>query len=346
MIVRNLNTIVFFALLAAVSAGAYVLFAPFLQAIFIAGIIAILFYPMYERIVQAFHGRTYAAALVSVATVVLVIFVPLTVVSALVVTEAVQVVNDLRSDGRSVLSGISDAFSTLPILSDIPALQDPQSMVQKIATPVLTLATKTYTQVTGGIIGFFVMLFTLFYFFVDGRVFVRVLMSLSPLPDAHERTLFERFSAMSRATIKGTLIIGVIQGTLGAVVLFFAGLSHLLLWWVVMMFFAIIPMLGVGIVGFPVGIMLMVSGAMGPGIGVMIAFTLISVLDNYLRPLLVGRDVQMHTLLVFFATLGGIMSFGLLGFVIGPIVMALFVALWHIYAIEFRDQLSRYNAGE
>lgn len=113
-----------------------------------------------------------------------------------------------------------------------------------------------------------------------------------------------------------------------------------------MVFFAVIPFLGAGIVGFPFALYYFIVGDTTAGIILVISFVVISLLDNYLRPLIVGHNVQMHALLIFFATIGGIMTFGLIGFIVGPIIMALFVALWQIYALEFEAQLTAYNRGK
>ncbi len=349
MNVRSLNTITFFAFLLAASYGAYTLFAPFLHAIFAAAVLAILFYPLYERVCSALHGRTYIAATILLVGILLLIIVPITVVSTMVVVEVAGLVQSVSADPgflRAFSHRIDAAVAHFVPGVSLAGILSPDAitqMTQRAANIMVAVVQKTYTGIAGGVIGFFVLFFTLFYFFVDGARLMRRIMMLSPLPDKYEKKLFADFSAMSRATIKGTLIIGLIQGSLGAMAFAVVGIPNILLWWISMVFLAIIPLLGVGIIGFPVAAYYLISGDFSIGGALIAAFVTISLLDNYLRPLIVGRDVQMHTLLVFFATLGGIMSFGLLGFIIGPIIMALALSLWQIYAIEFREQLARYN---
>jgi len=350
MNLRYLNTIFFFGVLAAVTWGAYLLFAPFANALFMAAILAILFYPLYKRIVRWCGNRVQLAASVMLLVVALTIILPVASVSVLVISQVAGVVQTMTADVQTVAElqdVVNRVGGLVPGVGETFALSQESlaKLAQQTGSFFVTVAQKTYASLVGSVLGIFVLFFTLFYFFVDGERLMRTLMFLSPLSDRHERLLFESFSAMSRATIKGTLIIGTIQGSLGALVLFLAGVHNILIWWVVMIFFAIIPLFGAGVVGFPFALYYFMTGNIPAGTILVIGFAVISFLDNYLRPLIVGRDMQMHTLLVFFATLGGIMTFGLFGFIVGPIIMALFVTLWQIYALEFKKQLEEYNSA-
>ncbi len=348
---QYLNTVFFFVILAIASWGAYLLFAPFVNAIFIAAILAILFYPLYEKCAQKIGGRTKIAAAIMLVVVALTIVLPLVGVSAVVVGEVTDVVQNISLSTKSVSlleEKITGLVSVVPGFAEYATVSEEtlSNVAKNIGTFFVRLAQKTYAGVVGSVLGIFVLFFTLFYFFIDGRRLMQKLMFLSPLSDQHEKLLFESFSAMSRATIKGTLIIGLIQGSLGALAFLVAGVQSVMIWWVVMVFLAIIPLIGVGVLGFPFAIYYIAIGQVQAGLIILGAFVFISLFDNYLRPLIVGHDVQMHTLLVFFATLGGIMTFGLMGFIVGPIIMALFVTLWHIYGLEFEQQLESYNRGE
>ncbi len=351
MNLRHFNTIVFFALLGVVTWGAWLLFAPFVGAIFMAATLAILFYPMYVH-VRAYCGdRAHIAAGIMVAIIVLTIILPIIGISMLVIGEvrnAMQVISIDQYSVTAVVQKVNDFAQIIPGLTEYMNISQDSlaNIAQQAGSFFVTLIQKTYATATGSVLGIFVLFFTLFYFFVDGQRLMERLMFLSPLSDRHERVLFESFSAMSRATIKGTLVIGAIQGSLGAVALFVAGVSNALIWWILMVFFAVIPFLGAGIVGFPFALYYFIVGDTTAGIILVISFVVISLLDNYLRPLIVGHNVQMHALLIFFATIGGIMTFGLIGFIVGPIIMALFVALWQIYALEFEAQLTAYNRGK
>jgi predicted PurR-regulated permease PerM len=173
---------------------------------------------------------------------------------------------------------------------------------------------------------------------------VRYFMSVMPLRDEHEKLLIGKFVSMSRATLRGTLMIGIVQGFLGGLMFAIASVPSPVIWGLVMTVFSVIPMVGVGLVWIPVGMALLFFGQVWQGIFVLsFGAGIISTIDNVLRPKLVGRDTQMHPLLVFFATLGGISLFGFAGFVIGPIIASLAVALLEIYSLEFRSQLRVFN---
>lgn len=356
MYVKYLNTIVFFAVLLIVTAATMTLFAPFMGSIFIAAIFAILFYGMYERLVVRLGQRPKLAASIMCAVVVLVIVLPLGGVGALVVNETntalqkivvnadtpTQVQEKIRvmiNDVVTVFPGATTVLGTDEIVSN----ETLTKATQQVISGLMVVAQKTYSIVGGGIIGIFILLFTLFFFFVDGRRMMQKVMFISPLKDVHEKLLFTRFASMSRATLKGTLIVGLIQGALAGLAFWAVGVPSAMMWTIVMVVFSIIPMVGASIVGFPVALYYAISGDVTVAIILVCAFVFISIVDNYLRPVLVGHDAQMHTLLIFFATFGGIITFGLAGFIIGPIIMVLFVTLWDIYALEFKEQLIEYN---
>ena len=175
----------------------------------------------------------------------------------------------------------------------------------------------------------------MFYFFRDGDKLVNYAKSLSPLGEEYDNKLFDNFTRISRATVKGTLIIGLAQGSLGAITLWIFGVNTWLLWGFIMVIFSIIPVVGAWSVLVPVGIIQIISGNTWSGIFILIISTIIiSNIDNLIRPYLVGKDAKMHDLLIFFSTLGGIGLFGIMGFIIGPIIASLFLSLLQIYKQE------------
>jgi len=208
----------------------------------------------------------------------------------------------------------------------------------------LNFVQSAYSSVTHLFFMLFVMFFALYYFFIDGKDIVRKVMYISPLRDAHEDLLVEKFVSISRATIKGTFAVCLVQGMIGGMVFYIAGIQSAVIWGVVMALFAIVPMFGSAIVWFPIGIILLLSGSIWQGVFVLaVGMGLISTIDNILKPKLVGKDTQMHPLLVLLATLGGLALLGPAGVIVGPIIIALFVSLWDIYGIEFKKQLKEYN---
>lgn len=350
MRIPQLNMVFFLAVLAAVSVAAYTLFAPYAGSIFFAAVLAILFHGPYRRLTALLGGRARLSATLMLLLVAVTIILPLSVAATVIVGEAADAVQNI-SVNRSVVTAVQDRINgygaLIPGYMTTDGRVSPETignMARQVGSVAVTVAQKTYQGAVGSVIGIFVLFFTLFFFLTDGERMMTRLMYLSPLADRHEKMLFHQFASMTRATIKGTLIIGLVQGSIGAGFFWFAGIPNIAIWWMVMVLLAVIPMLGAGVVGFPVAAYCLLTGDVTAAVVLLAGFLLISVVDNYLRPVLVGRDAQMHTLLVFFATLGGITVFGLVGFIVGPVVMALFVALWDIYAAEFSKELNEYNA--
>jgi predicted PurR-regulated permease PerM len=194
------------------------------------------------------------------------------------------------------------------------------------------LAVSVGQNVTRFALLFFIMLYLLFFVLRDGEQLLSRLMWALPLGDERERSLFAKFVEVSRATIKGTLVVGIVQGTLGGVMFALLGMQGAVFWGVVMIFLSILPAVGAAIVWLPAGVILLLSGSILRGL-VLLAFgaVVISLVDNVLRPILVGRDTKMPDWLILLSTLGGLTTFGVSGFVIGPVIAALFLAVWTMF---------------
>lgn len=185
----------------------------------------------------------------------------------------------------------------------------------------------------------FIMFYTLFFFFKDGPRLLKYLMRVSPLGDKYEAMLYEKFTSTARATLKSTLIVGGLQGTLGGIFFWIAGVEGALVWGIIMIALSVIPAIGSFIIWLPTGIIMLALGNIWQGLLILIGGMFISIIDNIIRPPLVGKDTQMHPLIVLFTTLGGIFLFGISGFVIGPIIASLFLAIISIYNFYYRGEL-------
>jgi len=191
----------------------------------------------------------------------------------------------------------------------------------------------------------FIFLYTMFFFLMEGdKLLARILYYL-PLKDQDESRLLEKFTSVTRATLKGTAIIGVIQGGLAGLAFVVVGIDSAIFWGTIMTVLSIIPAVGSGLIWFPAAIILFVGGSHVKAVGLLLfCGLLVGSLDNFLRPRMVGRDIKMHDLMILFGTLGGISLFGIIGFIIGPIVAALFITVWEIYGEAFRDVLPEVKA--
>jgi predicted PurR-regulated permease PerM len=215
----------------------------------------------------------------------------------------------------------------------------------------LSLGSKLVNKTSAGFFGLFtnvvIMFFTMFYFFMDGELLVKRIKYLSPIRDDYEELIFSRFLLISRATVMGTVIIGITQGTLGALALLVFGIKSWLLWGVVMVFLSLIPLVGTWMVLIPAGVIQILTGNLWQGIGILVISTvIISNVDNLIRPRLVGREAKLHDLIIFFSSLGGIAAFGVMGFIVGPVIAALFISVLDIYSAEFEVQLREANRME
>ncbi|HSG40529.1 MAG TPA: AI-2E family transporter, partial [Thermoanaerobaculia bacterium] len=190
------------------------------------------------------------------------------------------------------------------------------------------------------VVTLFMTLFTMFYFFRDGNDLLRRVRFLIPLDREYKEAIGKRFSSVARATVKGTLLIAMVQGTLSGLTLWAFGVGSPILWGVVATLLSIIPLVGAWLVLYPAAAVQIATGHLWQGIGILAVTMLIIVnVDNLMRPRLVGQETGMHDLMVFFSTLGGITMFGPTGFIIGPMIAALFLSLLDIYSEEFRDSL-------
>lgn len=351
MQLKSLNVYFFFLLFLAVATAVFFIFQPFLTAIVAAAILAALFKHPYNFIEKITRGSRVTSALVTCLLVSVIIITPVLIVLSLAIGEANDLYHNL-GQGSSLEVSIE---KTVVLIENIPVLgtlvdgrafneERILSDIKQFSQNALGLLQAAYQGITSFVFWIFVMFFSLFYFLIDGKGTLKYLMTLSPLKNEHDKLLIEKFVSISRATLKGTLVVGVIQGLLGGIAFWIAGVPSPAIWGLIMVLFSIIPMVGTAIVWLPAGIIMLLLGNIWQGVFILaVGMGVISVIDNILRPKLVGRDTQMHPLMVFFATLGGIALFGLPGFIIGPIIVSLFMALSEIYSIEFGDQLKEYN---
>lgn len=351
MQLKSLNVSFFFFLFLAVGVSVFFIFQPFLTAIVAAAILAALFKRPYHFLERLMRGHRGMSAFLTCLLVIVIIVTPLFFILSLAINEAnnlYQVVvqeSVLQSSIEKVLSAVRNA-PYAGVLFDTATFDQERivSEIRQFSQNALGLLQTAYQSITHFVFWVFIMFFTLFYFLIDGKKSLRALMQLSPLKNAHDELLIQKFISISRATLKGTIVIGVIQGLLGGITFWIAGVPSPAIWGLVMILFSIIPMIGSTLIWFPAGIIMLLLGNVWQGVFILsVGLGIISVIDNVLRPKLVGKDTQMHPLLIFFATLGGISFFGLPGFIIGPIIVSLFMALSEIYSIEFRDQLKEYN---
>jgi predicted PurR-regulated permease PerM len=193
----------------------------------------------------------------------------------------------------------------------------------------------------------FAMLYTMFFFLMDGDKLLDKILYYLPLQDQDEQRMLNKFTSVTRATLKGTAVIGLLQGSLAGIAFWVVGIPSAVFWGTIMAVLSIIPGIGTAMVWGPAVIILAAGGnySKAGGLGIFCAVVVGSI-DNVLRPILVGKDTQMHELMIFFGTLGGIIMFGIMGMIIGPIVAALFITIWEIYGVTFKDVLPQVGSPQ
>lgn len=336
----------FLGLLVLTSVAFGALLLGFWQPVFWAIVLGVLFVPVRRRIEQKIPGRPSLAAGLTVILIFFTVLVPALLVASAVASEATVLLARIQAgelDPGVIVQWLQQLLPPVTrwaerIGIDLTEWQNKLSGVALNASRfVAGLALSAGQNVARFIVMFFLMLYLLFFVLRDGESVLEHVEQAMPLSDSLERQLARKFAEVSRATLKGTLIVGIVQGALGGIMFAILGIQGAVFWGCVMVIFSVIPAVGPGLVWLPAAVILLATGALTKGI-VLIAYgvLIIGLADNLLRPLLVGRDTKMPDYLVLLSTLGGLTMFGITGFVLGPVVAALFLTVWQMFEAESR----------
>lgn len=332
----------------AISAIFFAMIRGFLTALLLAAILAGLTAPIYRRFVKLFGGRERPASALTLLLVLLVIILPMSGFFGLVAKEAVEVSQEVRPAIEQLIrepNELDRILERLPFYERIEPYQDIiASKIGDFTGRTGTFLVNSLAATTRGtarfFFGLFIMLYALFFFLIDGRAILDKILYYMPLSDEDEQRMVGKFVSVTRATLKGSLIIGIVQGALAGAAFAVVGIDGAIFWGTIMAVLSIIPGLGTAIVWVPAVIYLFAVGRPVAATGLLIwCAGLVGTVDNFMRPWLVGKDTKMPDLLILLSTLGGIILFGVLGFITGPIVAALFVTVWEIYGTTFKDVL-------
>ncbi len=317
----------------------------FIVPILLATVFTTLFYPLYGRLLKRLRHRRGLSAFICCLILLLGLLVPLYIIGDMVASEAIHLYETVLPEIQQFLekgdAGLLGEIKNNPIVQRLkPEMIDWYAYMQEIARHAGDFLARTSRSTLQVVVNLFIMLFTMFYFFRDGDGLIQRIKYLSPLEDIYEEAIIFRFVSVARATIKGTLLIGLIQGGLGGIMLWIFGVDSPVLWGVVMVVLSIIPLVGSWLVLYPAAIFKMLTGEFWQGMAMaLITAIVITNIDNVLRPRLVGRDAGMHDLMIFFSTLGGISVFGVMGFIVGPVIAVFFLTILDIYSVEFKTTL-------
>lgn len=343
----------FYVLLALVTIAFIWLLLPYYTAILWAVILAIIFFPVHKWLERVSWGRSGVAALMTVVLCICLVIIPALLILSSLVQEGTSLyrrINSNEIDLSAFLTRLQEALPTfidnwltslkLGGFAELRAKMSSSFMEagQSIAGSVLSFGQNT--------LQFFVslglMLYLLFFLFRDGAALGQTIRHTIPLSDDYTRQFLDKFAAVVRATVKGNIIIAVVQGTIGGIAFWALGIEAALLWGVTMTFLSMLPVIGAALVWVPAAIWLILMGFWVKGlILVAVGVLIIGLIDNLLRPPLVGQGTRLPDYVVLISTVGGISLFGISGFVIGPLIAALFISAWSLFRQEHGKRLNQ-----
>ncbi len=334
----------FIALLILVSIFFIMLLAPFFGVIFWAVAIGIVFAPI-NKILLEKTKRENLSALCTLLICILIVVLPFLFVLNSFIGQGVLLFDGLQSGEINVDKYVEQVRVAFPVIQESLAkvgfdLTDLEAKIGEAVVFVSRFIAQQSVAIGQGTLTFIaeigMLLYVAFFIIRDSDTLVRYLHLALPLGDEREAMFFKKFSEVTRATIKGSFVVAVVQGFLGGVIFAILGIPGVFLWGVAMVFLSLVPMIGSALIWGPVALYLMATGDILSGT-ILIAFGVgvIGLVDNILRPLLVGRDTNLPDYLVLLSTLGGFSMAGMNGFVIGPLIATLFVTSWDIFIREF-----------
>ncbi len=338
----------FLALVLLVSIGFALIVLPFFGAILWALVLAILFGPVNRALLRRWPKRTNSVALLTLTLITLIVVLPSVLLGVALIQELTSFYAKLQSGQIDPQALFDRAVASLPIrvsdylrsmgVGDFSAVRE--SIATGLSGSARSIAGQALTFGQGAfnvILSISLTLYLTFFLLRDGDILAAGLIKAIPLRPELRHDVVEKFTTVIRATIKGSLVVAIVQGVLGGCIFAALGLEGALLWGVVMGLFSLVPAVGTGIVWVPVALYLFATGAIVKAlILTFCGLFVIGMVDNILRPLLVGRDTRLPDYVVLISTLGGLQAFGIHGFIIGPVVAALFIGTWNIFTEQWR----------
>ncbi|KAA8705243.1 MULTISPECIES: AI-2E family transporter [Pseudomonas syringae group] len=317
---------------------------PFYGAVFWAVILGIIFAPVQRRLQIKFNWSRNLTSLCTLTICLVIAILPVIVISALLVQEGTMLYKNVETGQLDIAGYLAEFKDLLPhsiqALLDRLGMGDLEGLRDKITKGAMQgsqyLATQAFSFGQGTfdfVVSVFIMLYLLYFFLRDGQELVRKIRTAFPLGEQQKRRLQLKFTRVVRATVKGNVVVAVTQGALGGFIFWALDIPSALLWAVIMAFLSLLPAVGAGIVWAPVAVYFLLSGMIWQGVVLgLFGVFVIGLVDNVLRPILVGKDTKMPDYLILISTLGGMSVFGLNGFVIGPLVAALFISSWGLFS--------------
>jgi len=343
----------FFLLLFLITIAFFGLIGSFALGVFWAAVLAIVFDPLNKKVLTRFPKRPALASGLTLFGILLIVIIPLGLISLALVVEALDISEKIQSGEWRPQEQIKH-FKELPFLEKFEKYGlDVDNIQRKITDWAGNSSQMIAQKILGfgqGLLGVLmqitITLYVLFFFFKDGKKLVEQLIYVLPIGDDKERQLIKRFQSVARATVKGSILIALIQGVLGGILFALLGVEGAVIWGALMIIASLLPV-GAALVWGPIAALLALQGSYTEAIILVIVGALfIGLIDNLLRPRLVGNDTKMPDWLILLSTLGGLSWFGLSGFVLGPIIAAMFITCWQMMGAEFGEKSTEIGSKE
>ena len=328
---------------------------PFITVIFVGGVLAIAFYPMYKKFLKWFGGWSRVTSFFTCLIVIVIIVAPLTLFTLLLTSEAYDtyiIVQEKVDSGvfdkyldlsqGGYLHNLAISIDEVVDLDSIDLKKDIVGVAEDLSTFLVSQTTSLVRGVSSLAMSLVVMLFVMYYFFKDGTALVKRFGALSPLPSAYESELFKKIQSMVKAIMLGVFVTAIAQGVVGGIGFTIAGISNPIFWGTAMAFLSLLPVVGTAVVWVPAVIIMIILGSYGSAIFIAIwGVLVIGSVDNFLRPYLIGGKAHTYPLMTFLVVLGGVVTMGLKGVIIGPLVLVILLSFLHIYEAEYKQVLKR-----
>ncbi len=333
-------------LLISVLIACYFIFKPFLVEIIAAGILVSIFYTPYEWLVKKLRGRRNLAALLMCILIAALVIIPVANFMVYAAQKSVdaysEMVRHVDTDnlGAMLHDGILEKFNYLGIDQD-NIKNFIVEMAQKLNDWLVSGGANLIKGTTGFLVSLILIIFTMFFFFVDGHKMVAKLMYWTPLSNKYDKRIFQKFRDVSYSTMLSTFITAIAQGLIGALGFMIIGLPAFFAG-VAMGFFSLLPYIGTALIWFPVGVYLLITGQIWQGIFLLIwGGAIVSSTDNLIRAYIIRGKAHVHPIFVIFSILGGIALFGFWGVILGPLIISLAITILHIYELEYENILEK-----
>jgi predicted PurR-regulated permease PerM len=344
---KTIEIIFFLSLVVASVILLFFIFKPYLAAIFVALIFAIIFFPVKNFLLEHSKIKNITSSFITVFIVLIIILAPLFILGVILFQEATDMIVRLPENGvitrclESYLLTLEDYINS--IAPDAQVSLSLTAYIEGIASWIVDNFGSLFSSIAHGTINLLLIIIALFFFLKDGEKIKEIVLKWSPLGDDHDRGILNKMAVAINSVVKGTLFIAALQGVLAGIGFAIFGVPSPVLWGFVTMLAALIPSVGTAIVIIPMVIYLYFTTSFVWAAGLLVwGLAIVGLVDNFLRPILIERGVKIHPFLILLSVFGGLNIFGPIGFLIGPIVLSFVVALIDVYP----DVMSRTKNGD